>query len=479
MKPVMRLKMRQCAAFALSLPVVMAGLVLSSPLIAETRPPESQLEMSMSFSPVVKQASPAVVNIYVRQLVETRSSPFAGDPFFDQFFQGMGQDFGPARQRIENSLGSGVIVSPDGIVVSNYHVTGNATDIRVVLSDRREYPAKVLLSDRQSDLAVLKIEADQPLPALEIADSEALEVGDLVLAVGNPFGVGQTVSSGIVSGLARSALQVGDGSGYYIQTDAPINPGNSGGALVDMQGRLIGINSAIVTTSGGSNGIGFAIPSNLVARVVAEARAGATSFSRPWAGISGQIVDGAMAEAVGLEMPQGVLISDLHPQSPFAAAGLVEGDVVLSLAGQGINSPQEFVYRLSVSGAGEAVALTWLHDGEVKSGEVRLGPAPDSPDREALTLGPAAGLQGLSLARINPSLIAEYGLPLKAEGVMVTGAAGIAAKAGLLPGDIITALNDQQVMVPGDVRAVGEIGARRWQVELIRDGRPMRLRFRL
>ncbi|WP_112311955.1 trypsin-like peptidase domain-containing protein [Pseudogemmobacter bohemicus] len=470
--------MRKSCRIALLVPALVAGLI-SSPPLAETRLPADQGEIAMSFSPVVKQASPAVVNIYVRQMVETRRSPFAGDPFFEQFFQGMGQDFGPARRRIENSLGSGVIVSPDGIVVSNYHVTGEATDIRVILSDRREYPAKVLLSDRQSDLAVLKIDADAPLPALEIGRSEALEVGDLVLAIGNPFGVGQTVSSGIVSGLARSALQVGDGSGYFIQTDAPINPGNSGGALVDMAGRLIGINSAIVTTSGGSNGIGFAIPSDLVAKVVDEARSGAATFTRPWAGISGQVVDGAMAGAMGMALPQGVLISDLHPQSPFAGAGLVEGDVVLSLAGQAINSPQEFVYRLSVIGVGQAVPVAYIHDGAELAAQVTLGPAPDSPDREALTLGPQAGIAGLSLARINPSLIQEYGLALKDEGVLVTGVTGIAAATGLQPGDVILTLNDQPVMVPGDVQAVAEIGARRWQVDLIRQGQPLRLRFRL
>lgn len=450
-------------------------LPLAAPVPAQTVVPESRAEISLSFAPVVKQTAPAVVNIFVRQVVEARRSPFAGDPFFDQFFQ----DFGPSRQRIESSLGSGVIVSEDGIVVSNHHVTGGATDIRVILSDRREYDARVLLSDRQSDLAILKIDTDAPLPALELGDSEALEVGDLVLAIGNPFGVGQTVSSGIVSGLARSALQVGDGSGYYVQTDAPINPGNSGGALVDMQGRLVGINTAIVTTSGGSNGIGFAVPSNLVAQVVAQARAGETRFTRPWAGISGQAVDGSLAEALGMALPQGVLISDLHPQSPFAEAGLAEGDVVLSLAGAPINTPQEFMFRLSVMGAGEAVALRWLHDGEVREGEVRLGPAPDQPDRLALTLGPADGLPGLSLARINPALIAEYGLPLNAAGVVVTGAENVAAGVGLLPGDIVTGLNDYPVAVPGDVQAIASIGARRWQIDLIREGRAMRLRFRL
>jgi S1-C subfamily serine protease len=272
----------------------LAGLLILVPLLwpalagAETAVPESPAQIALSFAPVVKETAPAVVNIYARQVVQDRANPFAGDPFFDQFFQ----DFGDTRPRVQNSLGSGVIVVAEGIVVSNHHVIADATDIRVVLADRREFAARVLLDDPQSDLAVLKVDTDTPLPALPIGDSEALQVGDLVLAIGNPFGVGQTVSSGIVSGLARSALQVGDGTGYFVQTDAPINPGNSGGALVDMAGRLVGINTAIVTRDGGSNGIGFAVPSDLVAVVVAQALAGETAFRRPWAGVSGQEVDG-------------------------------------------------------------------------------------------------------------------------------------------------------------------------------------------
>jgi S1-C subfamily serine protease len=267
----------------------LAGLLILVPLLwpalagAETAVPESPAQIALSFAPVVKETAPAVVNIYARQVVQDRANPFAGDPFFDQFFQ----DFGDTRPRVQNSLGSGVIVVAEGIVVSNHHVIADATDIRVVLADRREFAARVLLDDPQSDLAVLKVDTDTPLPALPIGDSEALQVGDLVLAIGNPFGVGQTVSSGIVSGLARSALQVGDGTGYFVQTDAPINPGNSGGALVDMAGRLVGINTAIVTRDGGSNGIGFAVPSDLVAVVVAQALAGETAFRRPWAGVSG------------------------------------------------------------------------------------------------------------------------------------------------------------------------------------------------
>ena len=246
------------------------------------RVPETAAEISLSFAPLVKEAAPAVVNIYARRVVQSRRSPFEGDPFFGGLFR----DFGAPRPRVQNSLGSGVIVSPDGFVVSNYHVVGQAEDIRVVLNDRREYQARVLIGDEESDLAILKIDAED-MPFLELRDSDTVEVGELVLAIGNPFGVGQTVSSGIVSGLARSGTASGNGRGYFIQTDAPINPGNSGGALIDVAGRMIGINTSILTRSGGSNGIGFAIPAALVAEFLDQARAGKTAFERPWAGATG------------------------------------------------------------------------------------------------------------------------------------------------------------------------------------------------
>ena len=232
--------------------------------------PKSQAQINLSFVPLVKQTTPAVVNIYAKVVREARRSPFQGDPFFERFFE----DFGGTRPRVQNSLGSGVILSDDGIVVSNYHVVGNATDIRVVLSDRREFDARVLLGDKASDLAILQLEDAKDLPFLGLRESDTVQVGELVLAIGNPFGVGQTVSSGIVSGLARSAGARGRAGGYFIQTDAPINPGNSGGALVDVNGALIGINTSILTRSGGSNGVGFAIPADLVAAFVAQSKAG-------------------------------------------------------------------------------------------------------------------------------------------------------------------------------------------------------------
>ena len=448
------------------------ALTLTLPVAAETLP-ESAEEIALSFAPVARATAPAVVNIYARQLVQDRANPFAGDPFFDQFFQ----DFA-APPRVENSLGSGVIVSAEGIVVSNHHVIADATDIRVVLADRREYPATVLLDDPQSDLAVLRVQAGEPLPALSLGDSDALQVGDLVLAIGNPFGVGQTVSSGIVSGLARSALQVGDGTGYFVQTDAPINPGNSGGALVDMNGRLVGINTAILTKDGGSNGIGFAVPSNLVAAVVAQAQASATRFQRPWAGMQAQEVDGALAEALGLDRPLGVMITRLHPQSPFAAAGLQDGDVVLSLGGAPINTPQEFIYRLSVLGNG-LQPLAYVQDGQLREAEIALAPAPDDPPRDEVTVTEDVILRGATLARINPAVIAELHLPLDAQGVAVMAARDFAREAGLQPGDVLVGLNGSPVATPAEALDLARQPSRRWQIDLIRQGQPLRLRFRL
>ncbi|MCC6001378.1 MAG: trypsin-like peptidase domain-containing protein [Pararhodobacter sp.] len=286
--------------------------------------PQSTAQIALSFAPVVRSASPAVVSIYARRVVEARATPFFDDPLFGQLFG----DFGRRVPRVQSALGSGVIVSDDGIVVSNFHVVGRADEIRVVLSDRREFDAEVMLTDEESDLAVLRLREASGLPALSLADSDRLEVGDLVLAIGNPFGVGQTVSSGIVSALARSGIAVGSGRGYFIQTDAAINPGNSGGALVDMAGRLAGINTAILTRTGGSHGIGFAIPANLVAQVVAQAQAGNKRFVRPWVGLQAQAVDAGLAEALGQSLPQGVVISDLHDDSPLRAAGLQVGDVI-------------------------------------------------------------------------------------------------------------------------------------------------------
>ena len=461
------------AAKAAWVPVFAFGLCLAPIVGAETMVPGSAQQITLSFAPVVKMTAPAVVNIYATQIVEQRVSPFANDPFFQDFFG----DFGQVQPRVQNSLGSGVIVSADGIVVSNFHVVGHATEIRVVLNDRREFAARVILGDEDSDLAVLQLEGARDLPALTLRNSDEVEVGDLVLAIGNPFGVGQTVSSGIVSGLARSSF--GQGHGYFIQTDAAINPGNSGGALVDMQGRLLGINTSIVTRSGGSNGIGFAIPSNLVQTVVRQAKGGATRFTRPWAGVTGQAVDAALAEALGLPHPDGVVLSDVHPESPFAKAGIEAGDVILAIGGAPTNTPQEMMFRLATLGVGAKASVTYLREDGTAEVEVALIAPPEVPARGAVEVTVDSPLRGVAVARINPAVAAELAMPLPDAGVVVTKATDIAARVGLAVGDVVVAINDMAIQSPADVGAAARLATRRWAITLIRQGQTVQLRFRL
>ncbi len=456
--------------------VLLASLILlASPLWAETRVPQSPAEISLSFAPLVKQAAPAVVNIYAKRIVNVRASPFSNDPFFQNLFR----DFGAPQQRVENSLGSGVILAADGIVVTNYHVVGDATDIRVVLSDRREFAGRVLLADEESDLAVLQLDNATDMPALALRDSDTVEVGELVLAIGNPFGVGQTVSSGIVSGLARSGTAMGNARGYFIQTDAPINPGNSGGALVDINGQLIGINTSILSRSGGSNGIGFAIPSALVAQFVAQAQAGNTRFERPWAGVTGQSVTADMTEVLGLDRPGGIILSEFHPASPLKAAGLQSGDVITAVDGAPVNTPAEMIYRMSVAGLGAQAIVTRLRDG--KASEVRLDliAPPDDPPRSTLQTGRGSAIPGLVLEQVNPAVIAEYGLPLMADGVVVADPGEIGARIGLRPGDILRVINRAGVTTPAD--ATDQLDGLRGRVGLRvqRGNQLISLRFRL
>lgn len=451
-------------------------MTLAAQAGAETRVPQSQAEISMGFAPVVKKAAPAVVNIYATIVRPGRRSPIFADPFFQDFFGG---GFGAPRPRVQNSLGSGVILTDDGYVVSNYHVVGTATEIRVVTTDRREFHAEVVLGDEESDIAILRLQDAQGLPFLRLRDSDQVEVGELALAIGNPFGVGQTVSSGIISGLARSGTATGNARGYFIQTDAPINPGNSGGALIDVNGDLIGINTSILTRSGGSNGIGFAIPANLVAEFLRQAKAGNTEFVSPWAGMAGQAMSADIAESLGLSLPQGVVISDLHPLSPLAEAGLRVGDIVTHVDGEEVNSPAEMKFRMSVAGVGGTSVLTRLRGSERAEVAVALVPAPETPAAEETTLTDRTVLPGMTVARINPALIVKMGLPLSQTGVVVVDPGPYGARAGLRPGDVINAVNGRQAERPRDiVRALRDPG--RWvQIDLVRGGKPVSLRFRL
>lgn len=426
--------------------VFMFFLWLAVPAQAEeTAAPRSREQMQVSFAPLVKKAAPSVVNIYTKRVVRERVNPFFNDPFFNQFFGGQ---FGGGllRERVQNALGSGVIVQSDGHVITNAHVIRGADDITVVLSDGREFVARLLLSDERTDLAVLKIDAKgELLPALETGDSDELEVGDLVLAIGNPFGVGQTVTSGIVSAVARTAASISDFN-FFIQTDAAINPGNSGGALVDMDGRLVGINSAIFSKDGGSLGIGFAIPVSMV-KTVLHASARGNHVTRPWAGVVTQRVAADMIEGLGLSRPQGALVKEIHPKSPALDAGLKLGDVVLAINGREVNDPEALRFRMATVDIGqEAVLDVWRRGRKVTVSFKAVVP-PEDPPRDERTVKGYNPLSGARVANLSPAVVEELGERAWAEsGVVILDAGnGGAARVGLQEGDVILSVNDVAV----------------------------------
>ena len=445
------------------------------PVQAQTQVPTSQAQISLSFAPLVKQAAPAVVNIYAKRIVQSRVSPFASDPFFRDFFGDMGR----AQPRVQNSLGSGVILSSDGYLVSNYHVVGGASDIRVVLNDRREFSAEVLLGDQASDLAILRLKDAEDVPFLPLRESDTVEVGELTLAIGNPFGVGQTVSSGIISGLARSGAVTGNERGYFIQTDAPINPGNSGGALIGMDGALIGVNTAIVTRSGGSNGIGFAIPAALVAQFVSQARAGETRFMRPWAGMGGQTVDADLANSLGLQRPGGMAITQVQDGSPFANVGLGVSDVIIAANGRAVNSPSEMLYYMTVAGIGAEITVTAVRDGVQEDYTVAMIGPPELPPREEQTLGARDVLEGLTIANVNPAVLAQYQLPILPSGVVVLNTGPIAPRIGLQKGDLLREIDGQDINAPEDAVRALRNARRSVSIVVERGGQLVLLRFRL
>jgi Do/DeqQ family serine protease len=446
--------------------LILLLLAAAIPAAAETQVPASREAVRLSYAPIVKRAGPAVVNVYSRRVVRTRS-PLFDDPFFRRFF-GEDSPFGLNRERVQNSLGSGVIVDPRGLVVTNHHVIVDADEIRVVLSDRREFEAKVVLSDEHSDLAVLRIDLHGgELPALPIGDSDALEVGDLVLAIGNPFGVGQTVTSGIVSALARSVGAADFRS--FIQTDAAINPGNSGGALIDLDGNLVGINTAIFSRSGGSMGLGFAIPSAMV-RVVLDAARHGGKFVRPWLGASGDAVTADTAEALKLPHPTGVLVA---PDSPAAAAGLKPGDVILALNGHEIEDPDVLKFRVATLPLNHAAPLAYWRDGQSRTVTMTLGPIPDTPPRQLTQLDGRHPFGGATVGNLNPAFDDELGLDPTQRGVVVdkVAPASNAQRVGLEPGDIIASLDQHPVPNVEQLRHALDGGTGPWTVAVRRKGK--------
>jgi Do/DeqQ family serine protease len=469
----MRLSVTVFRAFgaALAAAVLLAGLPALASAESPRVVPESQVTIKQSFAPVVKRVAPAVVNVYVSHRVEQVVSPFADDPFFSRLF---GENFGIPRERIQNSLGSGVLVSPEGVVVTNNHVIqgGGEAEITVALSDGREFPAKVVIKDEQTDLAVLRLDAKgAQFPALEFDDSDSLEVGDLVLAIGDPFGVGQTVTSGIVSALARTQVGISDYQ-FFIQTDAAINPGNSGGALVDMDGRLAGINTAIFSRSGGSHGIGFAIPSNMV-RLVVQAALKGGKVQRPWLGASLQPVTSDIADSLGLDRPSGALVKDVHANGPAARAGIHAGDVIVSVDGKPVQDPQAFQYRFATKGLGGSADLSVVRKGQPVKATVALIAAVEDPPRDMRDLSGNHPLAGAKVANLSPAVAAELGLDDAGRGVVVLEVEEKtpAQRLGVQRGDVIVGINNSKVGSVAELVTALTPSRGGWRLSLERGGR--------
>ena len=422
-----------------------------------TRVPASRAEIQLSFAPVVKRVAVSVVNVYGTSNRQFRS-PFAGDPFFERFF---GQ---PQQRRQQSSLGSGVIVSTDGVVLTNNHVIEGKENIKVSTSDGREFESEVVLRDKKSDLAVLRIDSDETFTPIDIGDSDDIEVGDLVLAIGNPFGVGQTVTSGIISAVSRSLAGISD-YGFFIQTDAAINPGNSGGALVDMNGRLIGINTAIYSRSGGSVGLGYAIPSNMTRVILNSAEKGGR-VTRPWIGASFRNVDSEIADSLGMDKPGGALITKVSRDGPVEKAGLRLGDVVLSVDGRAVSSPDTLGYRLETAGVGKTVTLSVLSRGEQREVKVALMAPPETVARDETSLPEESVLWGARVANLSPAVAQEVGLDdTDKEGVIVLKVArnSPAAFNGMRPGDIVRQVNGRDVEDAKSLVSLTSRRSRAWQ----------------
>jgi Do/DeqQ family serine protease len=457
---------------ALAFALCFAAAVVAPAQTADKAVPQNLAELKFSFAPVVKKVQPAVVNVYASRVEHAPRNPLYDDPVFRQFFGQEGQE-----SRVAQSLGSGVIVDPSGLVITNHHVIDGMTDVKVALSDRREFPAKIVLSDQRTDLAVLRIDSQERFPVLELGDSDAIEVGDLVLAIGDPFGVGQTVTQGIVSALARTQVGVND-YGFFIQTDAAINPGNSGGALVDLDGKLIGINSQIVSRSGGSVGIGFAIPVNMVKSVIYAAEHGG-GVHRPWLGASLQDVTKDIADSLGLDRPAGALIVNVRPDGPAAEAGLKRGDVLIAVDGRGVDDAGSVGFRLGVKPLGGAVTISALRNGKPVTADLKLIAAPETPPRDAIRIASRSPFQGALVENVSPALAEELSLDNIEDGVVVGEAPpdSLAAKLGLQKGDMVLEVNGAKIATTHDLQSAADQRPRVWEIAIGRGGQVIHTRI--
>jgi Do/DeqQ family serine protease len=456
----------KCAAAVFAL-----AAVSSAGFAQDRRVPSSTAELQLSFAPVVKRVAAAVVNVYAARVVENRN-PFMNDPLFRQFFGAV------PREQVLRSLGSGVIVDPAGLVVTNYHVIEGASEVKVALADKREFDAEVALKDEHSDLAVLRVKVSgERFPVLDFANSDELQVGDVVLAIGDPFGVGQTVTHGIVSALARTQVGISDYR-FFIQTDAAINPGNSGGALVDMNGRLVGINSAIYSRSGGSQGIGFAIPSNMVRVVVASAKGGSDAVKRPWLGTKLQDVTPEIAESLGLKRPSGALVASAAADGPAAKAGIKTGDLIISIDGTAIEDANAFDYRFATKPLGGTAQIGVVRQGKEMVFPVALQGAPDQP-REQIEIRARSPFLGATVANLSPALADDLRLDTQARGVVIIAIAdgSEAQSLGFQKGDVVVSVNNQKIERSGDLERIARSGGRQWRITINRAGQQITVMF--
>jgi Do/DeqQ family serine protease len=440
---------------------------LSANAVAQERRVPTQSELRLSYAPVVQHVAPAVVNVYAAKVVHNRN-PLLDDPIFRRFF---GVPGGGMGNQVQRSLGSGVIVDASGLIVTNNHVIEGADEVKVSLADKREFEATLVLKDPRTDLAILRVkDGRERFPVLDFADSDALQVGDVVLAIGNPFGVGQTVTHGIVSALARTQVGVSDYQ-FFIQTDAAINPGNSGGALVDMTGKLVGINTAIFSRSGGSQGVGFAIPANMVKVVVASAKTGGKAVARPWLGAKLQNVTADIADSMGLKRPSGALIANVAPNSPAARASLKPGDLIVSVDGQDVEDPNAFDYRFATKPLGGTARLGIVRGGREQTVTVALQIAPEMP-REEIVIRSRSPFSGVKIANLSPALVDELQVRNADEGVVVVDVdnGSYASNLGFQRGDVIQEVNGERVTRTHDLERLSKTQNRAWRIVIVRNG---------
>lgn len=458
---------------AVALAAASAVISVSEPAGAQDRRiPSSAAEPLMSYAPLVKRVAPAVVNVYAARVVENRN-PLMDDPMFRRFF---GQ--GVPREQVQRSLGSGVIVDPSGLIMTNNHVIAGATEVKVSLADKREVEAEIVLKDERTDLAVLRIKnTSERFAALPFADSDEVQVGDVVLAIGNPFGVGQTVTHGIVSAVARTQVGISDFQ-FFIQTDAAINPGNSGGALIDTAGRLVGINTAIFSRSGGSIGIGFAIPANMVRVVATSAKGGGNAVKRPWLGARLQAVTPEIAETLGLKRPAGALVAGLSTGGPAAKAGLKTGDLIVAVDGQPIDDPNAFDYRFGTKAIGGSAKVDVMRGGKEQSANIVLISAPDTP-REEIVIQARSPFTGVKVGNLSPALADELRLDPGAEGVAILDVANgsPAQRLGFRRGDVVVSVNEKPIQKTRDLDQVTKQEGRQWRLVLMRGGQKLAVQF--